>query len=63
MSITNLIDYDNITIVQGVNGIRLCEETWMKERDIHVDVSQYVNIVGEETSSTCLLYTSPSPRD
>ena len=51
MSITNLIDYDNITIVQGVNGIRLCEETWMKERDIHVDVSQYVNIVGEETSS------------
>lgn len=52
MSITNLIDYDNITIVQGINGIRLCEETWMKERDIHVDVSQYINVTSEESTSS-----------
>lgn len=52
MSITNLIDYDNITIVQGVNGIRLCEEAWMKERDIRVDVSQYIAPEREDSSSS-----------
>ncbi len=32
MSFTNLIDYDSITMIQGVDGIRLCEESWMKTR-------------------------------
>lgn len=30
MSITNFIDNDDITLVQGVNGICLCEESWIK---------------------------------
>lgn len=32
MSFTNLIDYGSITMIQGVDGIRLCEESWMKSR-------------------------------
>lgn len=31
MSITNLVDDEKITMIQGVNGIRLCEEVWMKK--------------------------------
>lgn len=30
MSVTNFINEENITIVQGINGIRLCEESWMR---------------------------------
>ena len=30
MSITNLVDDEKIMMIQGVNGIRLCEEAWMK---------------------------------
>ena len=29
MSITNFINSEASTIVQGVNGIRLCRESWM----------------------------------
>lgn len=29
MSITNIIINDRYTIMQGVNGISLCQETWM----------------------------------
>lgn len=32
MSITNFINSKTGTIVQGVNGIRLCQESWMTER-------------------------------
>ncbi len=32
MSITNFINSETGTIVQGVNGIRLCRESWMTER-------------------------------
>lgn len=32
MSITNFINSETGTIVQGVNGIRLCQESWMTER-------------------------------
>ena len=32
MSITNFINSEASTIVQGVNGIRLCQESWMIER-------------------------------
>lgn len=32
MSVTNFIDDDRMTILQGVNGICLCEETWMVRR-------------------------------
>lgn len=29
MSVTNFIDDEKVTIVQGVNGILLCRESWM----------------------------------
>lgn len=29
MSVTNFINEENVTIVQGIDGIRLCEESWM----------------------------------
>lgn len=32
MSITNFINSEASTIVQGVNGIRLCRESWMTEK-------------------------------
>lgn len=32
MSVTKIIDEENITIVQGVNGILLHQEGWMKEK-------------------------------
>lgn len=32
MSVTNFINSDDFTIVQGVNGIRLCQESWMSEK-------------------------------
>ena len=33
MSVTEIIDEENITIVQGVNGILLYKEVWMKEKN------------------------------
>ncbi len=33
MSVTKIIDEENITLVQGVNGILLHEEDWMKEKE------------------------------
>ncbi len=30
MSVLNFINEENVTIVQGIDGIRLCEESWMK---------------------------------
>lgn len=30
MSITNIISNEEITLVQGVDGLFLCEEAWMK---------------------------------
>ena len=33
MSITNFINSETVTIVQGVNGIRLCRESWMTGRE------------------------------
>ena len=32
MRVTKIIDEENITIVQGVNGILLYKEGWMKEK-------------------------------
>lgn len=32
MSITNLIQDGNLTIVQGISGIRFFEESWVSER-------------------------------
>lgn len=32
MSITNFINSEASTIVRGVNGIRLCRESWMTEK-------------------------------
>ncbi len=32
MSITNIVDDKGVTILQGVNGICLFEESWVKER-------------------------------
>lgn len=32
MSVTNLIDDGNVTIVQGINGIRLFSESWVHQR-------------------------------
>lgn len=32
MSITNFINEQDVTIIQGVNGIRLCEESWITGR-------------------------------
>lgn len=32
MSVTNIIDERNVTIIQGVDGICLCEESWMKKK-------------------------------
>ena len=32
MSVTTIIDEENITLVQGVNGILLHKEGWMKEK-------------------------------
>lgn len=29
MSITNIISNDEVTLVQGVNGLFLCEESWV----------------------------------
>lgn len=31
MSITNIINDDEVTLVQGVNGLFLCEESWITE--------------------------------
>ena len=33
MSVTKIIDEENITIVQGVNGILLYKVGWMKEKN------------------------------
>ena len=33
MSVTKIIDEENINIVQGVNGILLYKEGWMKEKN------------------------------
>ena len=33
MSVTKIIDEENITLVQGVNGILLHKEGWMKEKE------------------------------
>ncbi len=33
MRVTKIIDEENITIVQGVNGILLYKEGWMKEKN------------------------------
>lgn len=33
MSVTKIIDEENVTIVQGVNGILLYKEGWMKEKN------------------------------
>lgn len=32
MSVTNIIDDERVTIVQGVNGILLCQESWMADK-------------------------------
>ena len=32
MSVTTIIDEENINLVQGVNGILLHKEGWMKEK-------------------------------
>lgn len=32
MSITNIINNKNVTMIQGINGIRFCEESWAKQR-------------------------------
>ena len=32
MSVTKIIDEENINLVQGVNGILLHKEGWMKEK-------------------------------
>ena len=32
MTITNIINDENMTIVQGVNGISLLEESWVMEK-------------------------------
>ena len=32
MSVTTIIDEENITLVQGVNGILLHKEGWMQEK-------------------------------
>ena len=32
MSITDIISNENVTLVQGVNGICLCEESWVTSR-------------------------------
>ncbi len=31
MSFTTLVNEDNVTLVQAVGGIRLCQEAWMKK--------------------------------
>jgi hypothetical protein len=33
MSVTKIIDEENITLVQGVNGILLHKEGWRKEKE------------------------------
>ncbi len=40
MSITNIIDDKGLTIFQGVNGICLFEESWIKERNSSKDELQ-----------------------
>lgn len=37
MSITTVIDEENITIVQGINGILLYKEEWMKKKKARID--------------------------
>ena len=32
MSVTNIIDDEWVTIVHGVNGILLCQESWMADK-------------------------------
>lgn len=52
MSVTNIIDDPNVTIVQGVNGIRLCEEGWMTQRRNH-------RKSGEKTKETIVSCNHP----
>jgi len=33
MSVTSIIDDGKVTIVQGVNGILLCKESWMNKQN------------------------------
>lgn len=40
MSITNIIINDRYTIMQGVNGISLCQETWMVQKKQHFEMKR-----------------------
>ncbi len=31
MSVTNIINNEKLTLVQGVGGLSLCEESWVKQ--------------------------------
>lgn len=49
MSITNIISDETVTLVQGVNGICLCEESWISARRISLSESR--NLSGSARST------------
>lgn len=46
MSVANFIDEENITLVQGIDGICLCEESWMKPSE-----KSYIATLAEERAA------------
>ncbi|WP_200880420.1 hypothetical protein [Porphyromonas sp. COT-052 OH4946] len=46
MSVTNIIDDERVTIVQGVNGILLCQEFWMADKSDRWD-RNHPNAIGD----------------
>ncbi len=50
MSFTTLVNEDNVTLVQAVGGIRLCEEAWMKKE-----------LSGEQTEEMERTYNKAQP--
>ena len=43
MSILNFISDEDVTLVQGVNGLFLCEESWILQRRKTILEKEYLN--------------------
>ena len=61
MSIINFISDKDVTLVQGVNGLFFCEESWISQRGETILEKEYLNEEVVDTksrsNSTSLLNT------
>ncbi len=64
MSVTNFITDERVTILQGVNGIQLCQESWMTEkmRSPEEQNTQKATLIVGETQSKLLGHSHRSKR-